>query len=282
MKKKIFISILTLFLASFIVFASGGRQAQSAVTASTPFMTPAGRLPLVTQPTTISLGIRTQPSVTDYYNNHFTRYVQQQTGLTIHFDLFASGNDGVTQLELIIASGQKLPDIVSMNVPNWRMHGDSGVFVDLNPYHENLAHFYNIAMDRLRKKYGNDSEVNRIRMKMSSSSCKRFAYPAYNDAIGDAIQNTTRINKAWLDKLGLKTPTTTAELRDVLIAFRDRDPNGNGKNDEIPVLAHTGGWISNVINWMINAFVYFNPAASNAGFLNATNGRLWTPYTTEE
>ncbi|MFC0210994.1 extracellular solute-binding protein [Paenibacillus chartarius] len=40
--------------------------------------------------------------------------------------------------------------------------------------------------------------------------------------------------KDWLDKLNLKVPTTIPEWETVLTAFRDKDPNGNGKPDEIP------------------------------------------------
>ncbi len=43
------------------------------------------------------------------------------------------------------------------------------------------------------------------------------------------------IRKDWLDKLGLEIPTNTDELYEVLKAFRDKDPNGNGKKDEIPL-----------------------------------------------
>lgn len=46
------------------------------------------------------------------------------------------------------------------------------------------------------------------------------------------------INKAWLNRLGLEVPTTTEELKKVLMAFRDEDANGNGdKTDEIPFSA---------------------------------------------
>lgn len=41
------------------------------------------------------------------------------------------------------------------------------------------------------------------------------------------------INQKWLDAVGMKMPTTTDELIDVLRAFRDNDPNGNDKKDEI-------------------------------------------------
>ncbi|WP_312092914.1 extracellular solute-binding protein [Niallia sp.] len=44
------------------------------------------------------------------------------------------------------------------------------------------------------------------------------------------------INKDWLDRLGLKEPTTWDELYTVLKAFKEEDANGNGdKNDEIPM-----------------------------------------------
>lgn len=42
------------------------------------------------------------------------------------------------------------------------------------------------------------------------------------------------IRKDWLDTLGLEIPKTFDELEKTLYAFRDEDPNGNGKKDEIP------------------------------------------------
>lgn len=39
------------------------------------------------------------------------------------------------------------------------------------------------------------------------------------------------INKSWLDNLGLDVPETTDEFYDVLDAFVNQDPDGNGKND---------------------------------------------------
>lgn len=42
------------------------------------------------------------------------------------------------------------------------------------------------------------------------------------------------IRKDWLDKLNLEIPETIEEYYQVLKAFKERDPNGNGKQDEIP------------------------------------------------
>lgn len=49
------------------------------------------------------------------------------------------------------------------------------------------------------------------------------------------------IRQDWLDKLGLDAPTTTDELFEVMVAFRDRDPNGNGEKDEIPLVFRRRG-----------------------------------------
>lgn len=43
------------------------------------------------------------------------------------------------------------------------------------------------------------------------------------------------INIKWLETVGKEIPTTIEEFKDVLIAFRDGDPNGNGEKDEIPL-----------------------------------------------
>ncbi|MUT65791.1 ABC transporter substrate-binding protein [Paenibacillus sp. NEAU-GSW1] len=50
-----------------------------------------------------------------------------------------------------------------------------------------------------------------------------------------AVDSMPWINVEWLNKLGLKMPTTTEELKQVLIAFKTQDPNGNGQADEIPL-----------------------------------------------
>lgn len=43
------------------------------------------------------------------------------------------------------------------------------------------------------------------------------------------------VREDWLNKLGLKAPTTIDEWYTVLKAFKEQDPNGNGVQDEIPL-----------------------------------------------
>lgn len=67
-----------------------------------------------------------------------------------------------------------------------------------------------------------------------------YSLPTYTPDVGGLLESPLYINKVWLDKLGKKMPTTMEELEEVLIAFRDNDMNGNGVDDEIPLLLQQG------------------------------------------
>ncbi|MBW3091921.1 extracellular solute-binding protein [Bifidobacterium sp. 82T10] len=87
------------------------------------------------------------------------------------------------------------------------------------------------------------------------------------------------INKTWLDKLGLKMPTTWDELENVLEAFKTQDPNGNGKADEIPMqirkLNTTGfGWYDPFLLLNSTGIVtHFNGGPSTTG-IYAKDGKV--------
>ncbi|GLX67001.1 extracellular solute-binding protein [Paenibacillus glycanilyticus] len=64
---------------------------------------------------------------------------------------------------------------------------------------------------------------------------KIYAIP--ESAAGDSkVNRMFFVRKDWMDKVGItETPKTPDELLTMLRAFRDKDPNGNGKKDEIPL-----------------------------------------------
>jgi putative aldouronate transport system substrate-binding protein len=63
-----------------------------------------------------------------------------------------------------------------------------------------------------------------------------YMMPLLKMDLADRVSGGFQIRKDWLDKLGLKIPVTINEWYTVLKAFKEKDPNGNGKADEIPFI----------------------------------------------
>ena len=61
-------------------------------------------------------------------------------------------------------------------------------------------------------------------------------------------------NTEWLEALGLEEPQTTEELKEVLLAVKNSDYNGNGKADEIP-LTGSKDWDCQLEWYLLNSFV---------------------------
>lgn len=79
------------------------------------------------------------------------------------------------------------------------------------------------------------------------------------------------INQEWLTKLNLKAPTNVDELFTALRAFRDQDPNGNGKKDEIPLGLRDPGM---VFNTFAGSFGLDRQLGTNANIDN-NKVKLW-------
>jgi ABC-type glycerol-3-phosphate transport system substrate-binding protein len=77
-------------------------------------------------------------------------------------------------------------------------------------------------------------------------------------------------------------PKTTEDLRKVLEAFKTKDPNGNGKADEIPMT--TDPQDSSLIAYLMNAFAY-DPVGANNGvrsLLTLNGDKVVTPVTSPQ
>ncbi|MCZ0703562.1 putative aldouronate transport system substrate-binding protein [Natronobacillus azotifigens] len=56
-----------------------------------------------------------------------------------------------------------------------------------------------------------------------------------------SVDNFPWINVEWIEELGLDMPETTEQLKEVLIAFRDNDPAGNGQTIPMSFIINDGG-----------------------------------------
>lgn len=62
------------------------------------------------------------------------------------------------------------------------------------------------------------------------------------------------INKTWLENLNLEIPTTVDELKNVLIAFAQNDPDGNGVNDTYGTTIGMGNFTDYTNNGWASAY----------------------------
>jgi len=225
-----------------------------------------GALPLTTTGEKVTIGLRHSSMVTDYDTNPQTVFFEEQTGIDIEFHIFVgSEGDIATQQSLMFSGGEPMPDILFIDTVGYAMRGewlDAGYLRNLAGYFITDSYYFS---RELKVCCGDDpvKYANMLNL-IYAASCNQqtgqvYGSPNISDNLTDAVFVETCVNMEWLNKLGLQKPTTIDELYDVLVAFRDRDPNGNGKKDEIPMMGRTKSLGRGVDNYLINAFIQYAP-----------------------
>ena len=278
--KNLLLGLCVLMVFSLVLGCQRSSTSSVASSNSASIVTRPGQLPIVSQPITLTLGVRQSVNVNNYETNYLTGWLGERTGIKMAFHMFSSvASDSNTQFELMISAGEKLPDVMLFapgSSGDWMVQGDNGVFIDLNPYFRDWAYFYNQRIASVSA-----SEAIRIELLTTAISGKRYAYPSYSQQINMPYGSMNWINKTWLDRLGLPIPKTTEEFFNTMIAFRDRNPTGTGAAT-IPFAGSLSVSNGDPLFSIINSFVYHPWRGHNNFYLNVTDGKLWTPWTTEE
>lgn len=166
--------------------------------------------------------------------------LEKATGIKLEFQHPPVGQEK-EQFNLMLAS-KKLPDLIYYN---WSgvsggidSYLDEGTVLKLNDYLEALAPNYNkILAENPQAKRETQTDNGDIYM---------FPFLRTDDRL--KFYKGLLLRQDWLDKLGLEVPETPEEWYTVLKAFKEQDPNGNGKNDEIPVVSKKMEAIETFIN----------------------------------
>lgn len=171
-----------------------------------------------------------------FTDNQWLKDAQAKLGVKIVWQVVSS-NDWPEQRGIMFAGGE-LPDIFIGNqtVRDADVTGNRAYFLELtdivNQYMPNYQH----ALEAIpaMKKIATEADGT-----MYSFAKIQPARPT--------VRNQLIINKQWLDTLKLEIPTNVEELKSVMLAFKENDPNGNGVADEIPY-SHNGDipsdWLS--------------------------------------
>lgn len=231
---------------------------------------------------TLKVALTTSSMVTDYEDNYFTNYLEDKLGIEIVFYMLpVDSSDTRTKIALMATSKEDLPDVFVMdNHLTDEMilsYGEAGLFKELDEY---------IRDPEKMPNYCAIPDEDRVFMTTASTQANGHVYSlsAYEPETWNMTPYRMFINKAWLDTLNLEVPTTTEELKQVLIAFRDEDPNGNGLHDEIGVYGQSSGsYGQNITAALMNAFLYWNDNSINSGLALSDEDyeTVIAPYTTE-
>ncbi|MEG2605434.1 MAG: extracellular solute-binding protein, partial [Clostridia bacterium] len=169
-------------------------------------------------------------STHDWNTNQFFTRMQERTGIGFTFQQYTDIGKWQAAKAQMFTAGE-LPDVLfkaALTTEEQLTWSESGQLIDLLPLlPENAPNLWKLLQE-------NPDWLKAITL----PNGKVCALPELQT---QPAQNALWINQAWLDTLKLDMPTDFASLRTVLEAFRDRDPNANGKRDEIP-LAFLGPW----------------------------------------
>lgn len=200
----------------------------------------------------------------DWNDNKFFSRMEEKTG--VHFDVkqYTDADTWTKAKENMKAGAEDLPDVLFKA----RLTGDecmnmlsSGVLIDLKPYLSTCCpNLWAILQEE-------PEALSAIKLPDGSIAALPF--------IADpSMQNYIWVNQEWLKNLRLDMPTTAQEFEDMLTAFKTRDPNRNGRADEIPLgflgpfdlkfLGHAFGLIANDYNIFVeDGQVQYMPLEDN-------------------
>lgn len=160
-------------------------------------------------------------------DNPISRWARDRLGIIqTNKWIVTDQNDALTtRIKLALSGGEELPDVLFLTdaqIPG--LLPDliaSGSIMDIGEAFETYA------PARVKEAYAKNPDAWRSVM----MDGKRWGMPQISDGkVGDPI---LWVRQDWLDRLGLKTPTTLDELETVLDAFANGDPDGNGQRDTI-------------------------------------------------
>ena len=221
---------------------------------------------------TFVITLKTHTLVTDYEDNYLTKWIEENYGCNLEFNLLPAGEEGASKLNMMVIGEEDLGDIIiwesGLGAAATMSYADAGAILPMNEYIEKLDTNLEAMSDLLNVDFVAAS-------KMPDGSI--YSYPIYSPGPYNVTQYRAWINTTWLENLDLEMPTTPDELYNVLKAFKEQDANGNGDpNDEIPMLG-CKAFSSYPQVFLLNGFVYYDRSPA----LTLDDGKVNAAYVQE-
>ena len=170
---------------------------------------------------------------TDFLTDGIMGDLAKEAGIDIEWQIYYS-NDFGEQKALLFASDD-LPDAFFGSCGL----GDSDIVQNKEKLLELTDLINEETMPNLMKIFEEDPTM---RMACTDRNEQIYSLPK-KIPFRPKLNSQNYINKEWLDNLNLEMPTNYDELKEVLIAFKEQDADGDGDpNNEIPISGYKPGY----------------------------------------
>jgi putative aldouronate transport system substrate-binding protein len=199
-------------------------------TTPTPVVDPMAKY---AEPITVTSFFEIAPPFQAYFtedrikNNIFAKQYLEELGIKVDYLWYAAQTpeDSVQKKNVAIASGE-IPDIMMADADQLALLAKSDLInKDIGTI------FDQYASEHLKEWIYGEGDAAMV---SATYDGKVIAIPQVNSSID--LAPFLWIRKDWVEKLGLKMPATMEELYDVMVAFKNNDPDGNGKADTIGLI----------------------------------------------
>ncbi|MGN0752931.1 MAG: hypothetical protein ACI4ME_00605 [Aristaeellaceae bacterium] len=192
--------------------------------------------------------------------------IQDMAGVKVDWTVVCgSGNEIQAQYLAMLSSGN-YPDIIQWQHNNSYTGGVAQLYAD------EIIIRLNEVIDQYMPNYKKLLEDNPQVAKTLMDDEGNYLYFTVINPLNSDLEKVAvtwwglMMRQDWLDNVGMEAPTTIDEWYEVLTAFKEGDPNGNGELDEIPFDAGSAGHLLFMPAFGIQNGWYVDPETGKVGY----------------
>lgn len=163
-----------------------------------------------------------RPQHEDFAKMPVVDQILKDANVTVEWELVGDAA-AVEKKNLAISTGN-MPDAILGLVTESDVQKNTELFLPLNEYIESMPNISKLMTEKPEAK-----------TYLTFPDGNIYSFPFVQEREYEGFHDQLWINQTWLTNLGLEMPKTYEEYADVLRAFKNDDPNGNGEQDEIPL-----------------------------------------------
>lgn len=179
--------------------------------------------------------------------NSMTIYVKSEEATGVHIEWETVAQSSYADKLATLLATDDLPEVIfgKVTAPQLVQYGEQGSFIPMEDlYTEELAP--NLC--------GIIAQHPELKDFVTAPDGHIYGVPVVTQGLWNQVSRVYNFNTQWLQNLGIAEPANLTEFKDMLIAFRDNDPNGNGIKDEIPFTFEGSNFSVAVFEYIFGAY----------------------------